>query len=501
MTSKTLARYAIREASGLIGMAAALFWSAGRLDWWQGWAALAVMAAWIAATAWVIVLSNPDLLAERLGPRRGAKTWDVVILSLLGLLQLARYIVAGLDQRYPWTGEVSLAAQLVALAIGGLGYALVVWATASNRFFSQIVRIQVERGQVVATRGPYRFLRHPAYAGAILFEIAVPILLGSLWALALSGVTVVLLVLRTLPKTDTAARAPCTRRMAQCAPADTRLASLGNTRTKGGDARLLVAGVSLRARCAPTPSPPTSLRRVGRPPLPEGSGMSIRLQLPRCHSGSTLARRRRLPVGRHRSRPAARRHGPGPPPPLKRYAVTGCWDQEAETIAVAKERRKKTAYGTSSNSPALIMPACRFHAKIHVHRREHAAMRRPRTWLELGYDAADFGTGRTGYWRAHQRRVAGYLPFGCRFRRRCTWFHVWAHAAVRVAIQTERVWVSMRDALPVNAEFDITPEWLSRIVLGPHLRALRAWSLEHPQVQLLAGHMWAGSFATAGQAA
>ncbi len=198
MTSKTIIRYALREASGLIVMAVALFWSAGTFEWWQGWAALAVMLAWIAATALVIGLSNPDLLAERLGPRVGAKTWDVAIMSLLGGIQLARYIVAGLDRRYSWTGGIPLAAQLAALAICLLGYALVVWATACNRFFSQIVRIQSERGHVVATKGPYRFLRHPAYAGAILFEIAAPILLGSLWALALSGLTVVLLVVRTL---------------------------------------------------------------------------------------------------------------------------------------------------------------------------------------------------------------------------------------------------------------------------------------------------------------
>ncbi len=198
MTSKNILRYGLREATGLIGMAVALFWSAGSMDWWQGWAALAVMLAWIAATALVIGLSNPDLLAERLGPRRGAKTWDLVIMSLLGVLQLARYIVAGLDRRNSWTPSMPPAVQLVALVICALGYALVVWATASNRFFSQIVRIQSERGHVVATKGPYRVLRHPAYAGAILFEIGVPLLLGSLWALALSGLSVSLLVVRTL---------------------------------------------------------------------------------------------------------------------------------------------------------------------------------------------------------------------------------------------------------------------------------------------------------------
>jgi protein-S-isoprenylcysteine O-methyltransferase Ste14 len=108
-----------------------------------------------------------------------------------------RYIVAGLDQRYGWTSGFPLAAQIMALILCVLGYALFVWATASNTFFSQIVRIQFERGHSVATSGPYRYVRHPAYVGAILFELAVPILLASWWACIASGLNVLLLILRT----------------------------------------------------------------------------------------------------------------------------------------------------------------------------------------------------------------------------------------------------------------------------------------------------------------
>jgi hypothetical protein len=126
MDTKLVARYAIRETMGIVVMGVALFWSAGRLDWWPAWAAIAVMAAWIAATAFVILRFNPDLLAERLGPRQGAKLWDTAIMSVLGLAQLGRYIVAGLDRRYGWTGAFPLAAQVAALAVCALGYALVV---------------------------------------------------------------------------------------------------------------------------------------------------------------------------------------------------------------------------------------------------------------------------------------------------------------------------------------------------------------------------------------
>ena len=197
MNRKLITRYAIRETMGIAVMGAALFWSAGRINWWAGWAAIAVMLAWSAATAMVIVRFNPELLAERLGPRRGAKAWDTAIMSMLGMTQLARYIVAGLDQRYGWRGGLPLAAQIAALTVCVLGYALVVWATASNAYFSQIVRIQSERGHTVVNGGPYQTVRHPAYLGAILFELAVPVLLASWWALVLSGISVSLLILRT----------------------------------------------------------------------------------------------------------------------------------------------------------------------------------------------------------------------------------------------------------------------------------------------------------------
>lgn len=197
MDKKIIARYAIREAMGIAIMGAALFWSAGRIAWWPAWAALAVMLAWILATAVVILRFNPALLAERLGPRKGAKMWDTAIMSILGVLQLARYIVAGLDQRFGWTGGFPLAAQMIALGVCALGYALVVWATAANAFFSQIVRIQSERDHTVVTGGPYHYVRHPAYIGALLYELAVPILFASWWALILGGVNAILLILRT----------------------------------------------------------------------------------------------------------------------------------------------------------------------------------------------------------------------------------------------------------------------------------------------------------------
>lgn len=197
MNPKIILRFAFRETMGTVIAGAALFWSAGRMDWWAGWAMVALLAVWAAATAIVILRTNPDLLAERLGPRKGVKKWDTAIMGVIGLLTLARLVTAGLDQRFGWSGGFSPAVQFLALAISILGYALVLWSTASNTFFSQVVRIQTERGHKVASGGPYRFIRHPAYSGAILFELASPILLASWWALIPGALNLFLFILRT----------------------------------------------------------------------------------------------------------------------------------------------------------------------------------------------------------------------------------------------------------------------------------------------------------------
>jgi protein-S-isoprenylcysteine O-methyltransferase Ste14 len=49
----------------------------------------------------------------------------------------------------------------------------------------------------VVTSGPYHYIRHPAYIGAILIELAMPILLASWWALIPSLLSSILLIVRT----------------------------------------------------------------------------------------------------------------------------------------------------------------------------------------------------------------------------------------------------------------------------------------------------------------
>jgi protein-S-isoprenylcysteine O-methyltransferase Ste14 len=197
MNPKVITLYILDQFLSVAAMAVALFWSAGRIDWWAAWAAIAVWVAFFAATDILLLRHNPGLIAERLHPPKDAKSWDKTIMSIFRLMTLLRYILAGLDQRYGWTVGFPLAAQLAGLVVCLLGYALLAWAMVTNTFFSQIVRIQSERGHTVETAGPYRYVRHPGYLGMILFEPAMSALLASWWAILAGGVCAILLILRT----------------------------------------------------------------------------------------------------------------------------------------------------------------------------------------------------------------------------------------------------------------------------------------------------------------
>jgi len=133
------------------------------------------------------------------------------------------------------------------------------------------------------------------------------------------------------------------------------------------------------------------------------------------------------------------------------------------------------------------------HAQVHVHRREYEAMLHPRHWIELAYDRADFAHGPS--WVLYDQPTEEWLgfrairlPFLHEMYLVPLFGHTRGHCGV--AIRDGDGWLfQCADALPLNTDFDITPQWLNRLVLGPHGPRLEAWRSAHPEVRLLAGHM------------
>jgi protein-S-isoprenylcysteine O-methyltransferase Ste14 len=180
--------------SALISLAILLF-AAGRIDWWPAWIFSGIVIVVSVVSAFI---ADPALLAERTKVPPGAKVWDYAVAGLAAtVLPLLGAILAGLDERFGWQPEVPPMMQVIAGIVLVLGYAILVWSMWANRYFSAIVRIQTDRGHQVATGGPYRIVRHPGYVGAILYTLAMPVLLGSVWALIPAVLAAALFVVRT----------------------------------------------------------------------------------------------------------------------------------------------------------------------------------------------------------------------------------------------------------------------------------------------------------------
>ena len=193
-------KWIVQAVLGLIGYGFILFLSAGRLDWIWGWALLIVVAAFLAAHPLILIPDQPGAIGrarerhyrqrrEKLGQMDygpgGGRVSDCV-LGGGGIgcpLELDGANIIGISHRR--------------LSVMVLGYAVFLWAMASNAFFAEGVRIQQERGHTVAAGGPYRYVRHPGYVGAILSQVATPFLLGSAWALIPTVASAALYVVRT----------------------------------------------------------------------------------------------------------------------------------------------------------------------------------------------------------------------------------------------------------------------------------------------------------------
>jgi len=178
-------------------LAAVLFLAAGRLNWLWAWVSLGIYLVSVLINSAFMLHTSPATIAERGRPKE-MKDWDKVVGGLWGLAQsLLLPLMAGLDVRFGWTRELSIPWHVVSAVVFAAGLGLFGWAMKTNTYFSTVVRIQTDRGQTVCSSGPYRFVRHPGYVGAILQAVGLPFLLGSLWALIPGIMAVGLMIIRT----------------------------------------------------------------------------------------------------------------------------------------------------------------------------------------------------------------------------------------------------------------------------------------------------------------
>jgi protein-S-isoprenylcysteine O-methyltransferase len=138
---------------------------------------IALMVTW-AAWIWLelVAVLGPTLLARLRGRgrRHDAGSAEVLIVCIgvafLAAVRLARLPVGAL----PGPAEAQLA---VGLPVMWAGLALRAWAIHHlGELFSAIVVIQ--RDHRLVTTGPYRYLRHPSYTGALVAAVGFGVALG-----------------------------------------------------------------------------------------------------------------------------------------------------------------------------------------------------------------------------------------------------------------------------------------------------------------------------------
>ncbi len=199
MQTKGFLRSILRTVVLAVMMVLVLFLSAGTWNWLMGWVFVAMMVLVQVANTAGMLASHPDLIEERNQMGENTEPWDRVLSVIVALVgPLATWLVAGLDKRFGWSGAFPPAVPWIALGIGLAGALFASWAMSVNRFFAATVRIQNDRGHQVVSSGPYALMRHPGYAGALVYNLALPFLLESVWTL----VPVVLLLIALFVRTS-----------------------------------------------------------------------------------------------------------------------------------------------------------------------------------------------------------------------------------------------------------------------------------------------------------
>lgn len=181
----------------MVVMATASLVPAGSIDYWQAWVFLSVFAASSLSITLYLMARDPALLERRMRAGPGAEHDRVqkIIQTIASLAFIAMLVVPGLDHRFGWS-EVPTWVVVTGDLLVALGFLAVFFVFRENTFAS--ATIEVDDGQQTITTGPYAFVRHPMYAGALILLAGVPLALGSWWGLLAIAPMKLVIVLRLL---------------------------------------------------------------------------------------------------------------------------------------------------------------------------------------------------------------------------------------------------------------------------------------------------------------
>jgi protein-S-isoprenylcysteine O-methyltransferase Ste14 len=174
-----------------------LFPVAGTLAWAAGWIFLFLLYSFVGVTVYLLSKQNPVLLEERMSIFKPNTQRDTMFLWL-SAVALIWLIVMPFDAvRFHWS-QFPFWLQGVGVLVLIASFVWMYLAFRENAYLTPTVRLQEERGHMVVSTGPYRWVRHPMYTGFHLFFLGTPLLLGSVYGLVLSFMLIGLFVRRAV---------------------------------------------------------------------------------------------------------------------------------------------------------------------------------------------------------------------------------------------------------------------------------------------------------------
>ena len=171
----------IREYLARVIMVFILVLTSGTWTWINIWIYTALASLTSVLVYIFVARVNPSLYNERGKPKENTKKWDLILMRIISLFSFSSVIIAGLDKKNSWSsmGVGWIIPGGILIILSGV---LATWAMAKNSFFSSVVRIQDDRGQMVVSSGPYQYIRHPGYLSGIVFFFGTPMVLDSLYS-------------------------------------------------------------------------------------------------------------------------------------------------------------------------------------------------------------------------------------------------------------------------------------------------------------------------------
>lgn len=174
-----------------------IFLPAGTVRYWQAWLYLSVFMSVSFITTLYLMLRDPALLARRMsgGPTAEKRPAQKLIMLFVSVAFVALLVVPALDRRFGWSSVPPVVVFFGDLLVAA-GFYIIFLVYRENTYTS--ATIEIAEGQTVISTGPYALVRHPMYAGGLLYLVATPLALGSYLGLVAFAALVPFLIWRLL---------------------------------------------------------------------------------------------------------------------------------------------------------------------------------------------------------------------------------------------------------------------------------------------------------------